>query len=135
MNAPREHNCSDHCEACYYDDHDRAVRADYIARWNHPDTRYLETSGTVIHRIDGGCYDLDRVLGLHNGPWSHTHRPLTRQQAIATGKRACLVCAPDIPAPPAPQRQLRRRLTGLGWPAEGSKCARGRLPAWTRRTA
>jgi hypothetical protein len=43
-------------------------------------------------------------------------------------------CSPSVMAQKKPRR-LVRRLTGLGWPEEGGRCAKGRLPRWTRETA
>lgn len=125
------HDHSHYCEACGWEAKEREEIAAYVARWTHPDSRYLETQGTVVHAIDGPCYSLERVLQSSPYPYfvGMGPSPLTREQAIATGKRACLVCAPDIPAPPPrPARPPARRLTGLGWPMSNGRCARGTLP-------
>jgi hypothetical protein len=97
-------------------------------------TAVLSKSG-MLHAVDcvnvrvhlAGAQDsLDDPADLWNcwRPW----KLVTTDRIVAKTGRCC---SPPVLAQAKPRR-LVRRLTGLGWPDDNGRCAKGRLPRWTR---
>lgn len=87
------------------------------------DCRTVKSHITIARGIrDSG----EAAYGDHWSFWKLVHD----ERVVGYGRQCC---SPSVLIQPPPPKRVRlvRRLTGIGWP-EDDRCAKGRLPLWTR---
>lgn len=90
----------------------------------------VQSSSGMLHAVD--CHIVRAHIAGAERPWWWSPWRVIHRSTI-TG-RASQCCSPAATVQAKPRRMIRR-LTGLGWPDEDGRCAKGRLPRWAKATS
>lgn len=83
----------------------------------------------MIHAVD--CSTVRAHITWNQADSAYNWRPWKAVYGERVVGKTGLCCSPSVLVQPR-RRRLVRRLTGLGWPDDDGRCARGHLPLWTR---
>lgn len=101
------------------------LRARFLATMD--DATAVRSGSGMIHAVD--CHIVRGHLKFAESPWPWMPWHAVHQVSLVGRTGQC--CSPNATVQKNPRRMVRR-LTGIGWPDDDGRCAKGRLPRWTK---